>query len=190
MIRLKLYPGKKITVSSKFLLTNDPSFIENTVIYNTVSPEICDPMLIDPEKRDFGLLAGSPCIGAGSITPFLIDWIFEERMEDRIPVDIPTVMDIGAIPYQSPSITLSERAIYENKRADPAIKGAVVHTGFLHPSRNKIMIFDIHGRLVKRTRVQADMAAIDLKELSLRAGSYIIRIVGGSSARSLRYLQR
>jgi hypothetical protein len=153
-----------------------------------------DPMLIDPENRNFGLLTLSPCIGKGIVTPFLTDRIFKEHMENHTPIEIPRVMDIGAIPYQQPTIVLLGSSKYDNRKTEsvtePVILGSVLHTGLHHPSSNEIMIFDIRGRLVMRTKVQTDMAALDLRRLSLSAGSYIIRVVRGTQAFSLRYLQK
>jgi hypothetical protein len=148
-----------------------------------------DPMLIDPEHRNFGLLAGSPCIGKGVVSPFLLDKIMKERFENHIIIQIPRGMDIGAVPYQQPTIVLLGSS-NENRKTSPAIRGTVLYTGFQQHSINEITIFDISGRQVMRTRVQTDMTALDLKKFSLRAGSYIIRVVQGKQTSSLRYLQK
>jgi hypothetical protein len=149
-----------------------------------------DPKLIDPQHRNFGLLAGSPCIGKGTISPFLLEKIMRERLASRTPITIPRVMDIGAVPYQQPTIIFLGSSNFENRKTGPVIQGTILYTGLHQSSGNEITIFDISGRQVIHTRVQTTMAALDLKKFSLRAGSYIIKVVQGKQTSSLRYLQK
>jgi hypothetical protein len=74
-----------------------------------------DPLFVDPDRGDFRLQYGSPCIDAGTMTETLTDLDGNPR-----PVDIPGVgtdgpgaFDMGAYEYQFPKSDLNKNGYLE-----------------------------------------------------------------------------
>lgn len=131
-----------------------------------------NPLFVDPENGNFALLAGSPCIDAGSNNHYLpeyeqTDFLGNNRMYNN-------TIDMGAIENQGQTVgvdavdgrmELENIAIYPN----PVLVNDVIH--LLAKDDMSVRIIDSKGKLCTEKLLKRGANSIDL---SLEAGIYFV----------------